>query len=163
MMCSWSDIQAMADRAARGAEVPFAQSAWFGAAAARHLAAGRNPDDLSVVLSAPDRLIKLSLSVERAIEKASMGAAVQRIDESPIDLLRSYVESMPCAADAQFDAAGLVVRIKLGEQTKRERPSQVAVPDGLWAQMEELARQSYVPGNAASRDKEVGADLMKLD
>ncbi|MEP1536809.1 MAG: hypothetical protein ABJQ34_05885 [Paracoccaceae bacterium] len=162
-MRSWAETQTLAERAARGAEVPFAQSAWFGAAAARHLAADRNADELSFVLSAPDALIKLSVAIERAIEKASMGVAEHHIHETPVDLVYSYVESMPCSADVKPDASGLVVRIDLSEPTKRDRPACVSVPDTLWARMEQLARLSLVPNSAASRDKEAGADLMKFD
>ena len=159
----WTETQALAERAARGAEVPFAQSAWFGAAAARHLSTGRNPEDLSFVLAAPDALIKLSGAVERAIEKASMGVAEHRIDETPVDLVLSYLESMPCAAETRLGASGLVVRIDLAELTTRDRPADVPVPDALWSRMEQLARLSLVPNSAASRDKEAGADLMKFD
>ncbi|MEP6018109.1 MAG: hypothetical protein ABJ251_06460 [Paracoccaceae bacterium] len=159
----WTETQALAERAARGAEVPFAQSAWFGAAAARHLATGRNPDDLSFVLAAPDALIKLSVAIERVVEKASMGVTEHRIDETPLDLVLSYLESMPCAVETRLGVSGLVVRINLAELTTRDRPADVPVPDALWSRMEQLARLSLVPNSAASRDKEAGADLMKFD
>ncbi len=163
MMRSWTETQALAERAARGAEVPFAQSARFGAAAARHLAENRDSAQLSKALNEPDVLLQLSLAVERAIESASTGTEVQHMPSGSVSLLQSYIESMPCSAEAQPDATGLVVRIDLSEPTTRKRPARVDVPDDLWAEMEALAKLTYVPDSAASRDKGAGAGLMELD
>ena len=163
MKRSWSETQAMAERAACGAEVPFAQAARFGAAAACHLAAGRDPAEIGLVLAAPDALVRLSLAVERLIERASMKPGAQEMAETPRDLALSYIESMPCAALVERGDTALHVNVDLASPAERIRPARVDVPDDLWAQMEMLAARTYVPDSAASREQGAGAGLMDLD
>ncbi|MEO1365430.1 MAG: hypothetical protein AAFU86_16825, partial [Pseudomonadota bacterium] len=70
MSRSWTEVQALATRAAAGAGVPAAQSLAFGAMLARHLADGGDEAPLHAALAAPDRILALAQRVEEVIEAA---------------------------------------------------------------------------------------------
>lgn len=163
MMRSWSEVQAMAERSALGAGVPFAQAARFGAAAARHLSENRKPDMIAEALNAPESITALSLEVERAVEAASSRGQPYLIALNPRELAASFLQALPC--DAVFEPVkdGLKAMVLLSDPQRRPRQARLDVPDMLWQQMEALAAQTYVPESEASRAQGAGAGLMELD
>ncbi len=162
-MRSWSETQALAERAALGAGVPFAQAARFGAAVARHLSEGRGPEMVAAALSQPSEIVALSLAVEEAVEAASRKQVPHVIVQKPAVLVASFLQSLPCDVELAPHADGLSATVRLDAQQKRARAARIDVPDALWSQMEVLAARTYVPESEASRARGAGAGLMELD
>lgn len=160
---SWSETQAIGERAALAVGVPFAQAARFGAAVARHLAENRPAQDVSDLLEAPDRILALSLQVERAIEAASLMTAPHEISETPHMLVASFLQSLPCGVRIEPAPGVLLVTVLLQEPPMRQRSARIDVPDALWEEMSRLAADTYVPESEASRLRGAGAELMQLD
>lgn len=161
---SFHDVQALAECAALGLGLPFAQAARFGAAAALHLGEGRPADALTSLLEKPAQISALSLQVERAVEAASTSASAFRLSEGPHIVAASFAHSLPCDVRVERVADGLDVRVLLNAPQKRARPNRVAVPVALWSRMEEIAgRPDTAGGSITVPLKAAGACLMELD
>lgn len=163
MTLSWTEVQAMAERAALGAKVPFAQAARFGAAAARHIAEGRTAKALVDVLNDPEQIIALSTEVERAVESASSLGRSHLILQEPRELAASFFQSLPCDAKLELLPEGLKATVLLNDPQRRRRVTHLDVPDDLWMQMEALATGTHLPHGEMSPKRGVGAGLMQLD
>lgn len=163
MMRSWSEVQALAERAALGAGVPFAQAARFGAGVARHLADSRPHELVSQAFADADHIVALSLEVDRAIEAASTSANRYDIRAAPELLVASLMQALPCDVRLHPSEQGLAVTVMLDAAPSGQKPLRIDAPERLWSEMEALAALTYVPESAASRARGAGAGLMELD
>ena len=159
---SWAETQSLAEKAALGIGVPFAQAARFGAATARHCAEGRPADVLLTVLDKPDAIIALSLEVERAVEAASLMRAPYEITDVSQTLAASFLQALPCDVALEPVSGGLSVSVHLQAPQKRPRPARLEMSQALWDRLQALAERTYVPDSAQSK-LGAGAGLMDLD
>lgn len=163
---SWTEIQALAVKAASGAQVPPAQALAFGAMCARHLADGGAETPLAQALAAPDTIVELAHSVETAIETASLSPRVVDIrvkEPGRRALTISWLASLPCQADITAQADRVQARLSLDQPSARGRPARIAVSGTLFDQMQALAARTYVPDSDASRSSGAGAGLTDAD
>lgn len=160
---SWTETQALAERAARGAGVPFAQAARFAAGVARHLAEGRDAADIAQALEDHEMILDISLDAERVIEAASIKGQPWSGKSDAPQLLKSVIEALPCASVVTFDGQQVQAKLMTAEPSKLARPDRLLVPGALLQQMDDLAKLTYVPDSAASRESGAGAGLMDLD
>lgn len=165
MSRSWNDVQSKATRAAMGAGVPPAQALAFGAMAARHLADGGDEGALGACLNTPAQIVVLAGQIEELVEAASISQGPVQLApaDKDRDLLMSWARSLPCQCDAQSDDTGLAFTLALTQPSRLARPDRVRVGDALWAAMDALAIQTYVPDSAASQAFGAGAGLMDID
>lgn len=163
---SWTEVQALAVRAATGAHVPAAQALAFGAMVPRHLADGGSDAALLDALARPDVIVTLAHRIEELIETASLSPRTVSTTEPDADrraLLVSWLASLPCQAEVTVHADKVQARLSLGAPGTRTRPERLDVGDDLFARMQTLAARTYVPDSAASRHSGAGAGLMDLD
>lgn len=163
---SWTEIQALAVKAAAGADVPAAQALAFGAMLPRHLADGGAEGPLAAALRTPADIVSLAHRVESMIEMASLSprtVTAQEDDAGLRALLISWLASLPCQADITASAAEVKARLSLSEPSTRTRPARITIGSALLAQLQDLAARTYVPDSAASRESGAGAGLMDLD
>ena len=163
---SWTEIQALAVKAATGAAVPPAQALAFGAMATRHLADAGPEAPLSEALVDPNAVLDLAHQIEAMIETASVSekpVGVSEQDPGRRALLISWLASLPCQAAITATSAEIRVRLSLTEPSARTRPARVAISSALFDQMQDLAARTYVPDSDASRATGAGAGLMELD
>lgn len=163
---SWTEIQALAVRAASGAGVPPSQALAFGAMLPRHLADGSDAAPLARALREPDIIIDLAHRVERMIEMASLSrraVAVRDQDPDLLGLLVSWLASLPCHAEIETSDEGVNVCLSLLDPSTRARPDRIGIAEKLLIQMQELAARTYVADSDESRAHGAGAGLMDLD
>lgn len=166
MQKSWTELQALAVKAALGAAVPPAQALAFGAMVPRHLADGGAQAQLIDALGTPDVIVTLAHKVEEIIETASLSARVvstQEADTGQRALLISWLASLPCQAGITNSAQDVHVHLSLTDPSTRSRPDRVTIAAPLFDVMQALAARTYVPDSAASRASGAGAGLMELD
>jgi len=163
---SWTEIQALAVKAATGAAVPPAQALAFGAMATRHLADGGSEAPLSEALNDSGTIVDLAHQIEAVIETASVSEQPVRVSEPDTGrraLLISWLASLPCQAETNATSAEIRVRLSLTDPSARTRPARVHIGTALFDQMQDLAARTYVPDSEASRASGAGAGLMDLD
>lgn len=163
---SWTEIQALAVKAATGAAVPPAQALAFGAMATRHLADGGAEAPLADALRSPDTILTLAHQVEEIIETASISGQMVSIaapNAAQRAVLISWLASLPCQAEITTQSEEIRVRLSLRDPSARTRPARVAIGTQLFDQMQTLAATTYVPDSAASRAGGAGAGAMDLD
>lgn len=163
MSRSWTETQALAERAARGAGVPFAQAARFAVGVARHLADNRPSDDILHAYENPDLISDIALDAERVTEAASVSGKAWTGHSDAPELLKSVIEALPCDSAVSIDGNQVHARLTLDEPSQKSRPARLFVPHALQTEMERLAKRTYVPDSAASREAGAGAGLMELD
>ena len=163
MTRSWNETQSLAERAARGAGVPFAQAARFAVGVTRHLSEGRRTGPIAAALDNPEIIHDLTIEVERIIEAASVSGSVWQGTSGSPELLQSVIESLPCASAVTVSGDQVHAHLVLSQPPSRARPARVKVPEKLHAQMNNLAQLTYVPDSAESRSTGAGAELMELD
>ena len=163
---SWTEVQALAVKAATGAAVPPAQALAFGAMAARHLADGGAEAPLAEALRNPATILPLAHQIEAAIEAASVSGETVSIAQPDVahrTMLISWLASLPCQAEITTLSDDIRVHLSLKDPSTRTRPARVTVGGALFDQMQDLAARTYVPDSAASRSGGAGAGLMELD
>ncbi|WP_299724330.1 hypothetical protein [uncultured Tateyamaria sp.] len=163
---SWTEIQALAVKAATGAEVPPAQALAFGSMLARHLADGGSEAPLSQALDTPATILALAHQVERMIETASVSGRVvgmREQDPGRRAMLISWLASLPCQAEITANADEVCATLSLSAPGLRARPARISIGSALFEQMQTLAARTYVPDSDASRAGGAGAGLMDLD
>ncbi|MDG1181749.1 MAG: hypothetical protein P8N30_03360 [Tateyamaria sp.] len=163
---SWTEVQSLAIRAARGADVPAAQASNFGNMLTRHLADGRDEAPLSEALKTQGAIVDLALRVEKVIEAASISSApVSLSEDAPYlcALLVSWFNSLPCRTQVQLSGNTMTVTLSLSEPNARARPARITLSAEFYAQMHDLAANTYVPDSEASRMGGAGAEQMGLD
>ena len=164
MTHSWTEVQSLAVRAARGAHVPAAQARDFGNMLTRHLADGGAEAPLSEALKTRGAIVDLALRVENVIEAASITAAPVSLHEDAPDLcalLVSWFTSLPCRVQVQLSGSILTVTASLSEPNTRVRPARITLSAALYTQMHDLAAKTYVPDREASRLGGAGFELIE--
>lgn len=157
---SWTEVQALAVKAATGAGVPPSQALAFGAMLPRHLADGGAEAPLSHALSAPSLILALAERAQAMVESASMSprlVTAREADAGTRALLISWLAALPCQVDITGSADELRVRLNLSEPSSRKRPARLTISDVLFDQMTALAVRAYVPDSDASRASGAGA------
>ncbi|MEL6618761.1 MAG: hypothetical protein AAFP16_07790 [Pseudomonadota bacterium] len=164
MTHSWTEVQAVAVRAASGAGVPPAQALAFGAMLARHVADGGSEAPLIAALDAPDRIVALAHQVEELIEAAS-------VTDKPVKttapaageraLLVSWLQSLPCRSVVEVSGPMVAAVLDLAAPGKRSRPPRLELSNVLYQKLQDLAALTYVPDSEASRTLGAGAQLMQ--
>jgi len=157
---SWTELQALATRAATGAGVPASQSLAFGAMVPRHLSDDGSDEPLGLALKSPKTIVSLAQVVETLIESASLSPRILKVrnsDTTQRALLVSWLAGLPCQADVVADGEGVQARLSLGSPNTRQRPDRVSISCDLLRQMETLAARTYVPDSAESRASGAGA------
>ena len=163
---SWTEVQALAVKAASGAGVPPAQALAFGAMLARHVADGGPQGALGAALSDPQLIVDLARRVETIVEAASVSATPVKATEQDTGtraMLVSWLSGLPCKAELDVAGARVNVRLALAEPSTQKRPERLVLDAGLLQQMNDLAAKTYVPDSDASRAGGAGAGLMELD
>lgn len=163
---SWTEIQALAVKAATGAGVPTGQALSFGTMLTRHLADEGAEAPLSHALNSPDSIVALAHQVETLIEAASLSRRLVTTHEARADrraLLVSWLNSLPCQAQIAVTDTQVSAILSLSRPSTQARPDRVTISDGLFAQLDRLAQRTYVPDSDASRASGAGAGLMELD
>lgn len=145
----------MAEDAALCLGLSLGQAARFGASTARHLAASRDAIELSSLLVDPIGIVDLTERVDSAIEEAALQRGPILLRGVPSDLLKSFLEALPCFVGLRTSDAGLHVLIVPGEPSRLDRPERIDVPDELWANLEATVARAE---NRTTR----GAGLMEL-
>lgn len=165
---NWSatEITALAGKAARGAGAPAQQAARFGQAAATHLMAGRSPDALSAALgllpAGPILAYPLVLDDALLCARARGSAAVLSVARD--DLLDSYIETLPFAAQAQTAADGTwALTLDFAKPRPRHPAHRISGCDALVSEMAALAARTFVPESESSRRAGAGAGLTDND
>lgn len=158
---SWSraEIAALAGKAARGVGAPPAQAALFGAAAALHLAQGRDPDLLTEALSAVPggAIIALPLVLQQVLLASRTDAEVEIAWDGDVDLLRSYLDTLHFACQLETDRPEKVTARFVPKTAAEQTPCRICGCEALLAQMTGLAARTLVPDSAASRSGGAGA------
>ncbi len=166
MSRSWTEVQALATRAAAGAGVPAAQSLAFGAMLARHLADGGAEAPLRSALDAPERIVALAQRVEEVIEAASISPRPVRTvepDASQRALLVSWLAGLPCATAIDVSGDTVLAALDLASPSTRARTERLLVSADLNEGLGTLAAKTYVADSEASRTMGAGAGLMDTD
>ena len=168
MTHSWTEVQALATKAASGAAVPPAQALAFGAMLTRHLADGGAEGPIVAALQAPETIVTLALRIERVIEAASLGVVpVSVIEEEPGQraLLISWLSGLPCQTDLKMKGDVIVASVTLSAPSQRTRPDRIRLSPVLETQMQDLAARTFVPDSDSSRASGAGtgAGQMELD
>ena len=166
MKVSANEVLTLAGKAARGGGAPPAQAVAFGRAALCHLSAGRDPGDLSDALDALPKgaILEIPLAFSRLIEAAEGDTAEGLLSVSaPPALLLSYAESQPFEVETEDEANGLKVTLSLTTPNTPAPIARVELPDGMHAQLNDLAQKTLVPESAASRISGAGAGLTDND
>jgi hypothetical protein len=159
MTRSMNEVMVLATKAARGAGAPPAQAAQFGAAAAAHLAAGRDVRSLHKALIAlPDGpIIALPLEILRIAETILARGPLQSAD---IDLVQSYVSTLPYQAHLSREH---LLELDLTKPATRIPVQRIELPDELYVEWSRLAARMLVPESDASRLSGAGAGLSDND
>lgn len=163
---SWTEIQALAVRAATGAGVPAAQALAFGAMLARHLADGGAQGALRDALETPSLILDIAHRVEALVETASLSPRVVEAEEPDAAqraLMISWLASLPCQSEVEVRGQTLTARLSLTAPSTRRRPVRITISKALLDDMKSLAARTYVPDSAASRAMGAGAGAMELD
>ena len=163
---SWTEVQALATRAAVGAGVPMAQALAFGTTAARHLADDEPEAALAHSLAAPETITALALQVEKMIERASLSPRPVPVDAPDADaraLLVSWLRALPCRTAIDVSGPRVLAALDLTAANAHARPDRVTLSAGLHATFTTLAARTYVPDSDASRAMGAGAGLMDPD
>ncbi len=143
-MTGWSEAEtiALATRAARGAGLHTAQASLYGAAAARHLAAGRQAASLGAALDAAAGTSRLLTRV--------LSLAAGRFSLPVHPLTCSALECLPGCIS--YDIADMITGIYHPQSVPAARTAaRLEVPDTLALMWESLALRTYVPESAVSR------------
>lgn len=162
---SWSvnELAGLAEKAARGAGAPLEQARWFGRAAAVHLGAGRDPEDLAQALAdlPGGAILTLHLAVTEAQLEANPSATLRT--EVPQALVRSYLETLPF--HVEISTAQDALRVAFDRQRPAGRPplTRVTPPEALACRLQDLAARTLVPESDASRRSGAGAGLLDND
>lgn len=164
---SWTELHALAVKAALGAGVPPSQALGFGAMLPRHLADGGSETPLAAALQAPDAIVSLAHQIEIMIEAASLSprlVSAKNPDAGQRTLLISWLTSLPCQAKVLATSEGVQACLSLHAPSCRERPARIVISHDLFAQLEALAARTYVPDSETSRASGagVGAGAMVL-
>lgn len=166
MSRSWTEVQALATRAAAGAGVPSAQSLAFGAMLARHLADGGAEAPLQSALDAPERIVALAQRVEEVIEAASVSTRPVKTvepDAGQRALLVSWLVGLPCRTAVDVSGDTVLAALDLGSPSTYSRTERLLVSADLDADLGALAARTYVADSEASRTMGAGARLMDTD
>ena len=162
MTHSMNEFAALAAQAAAGAGATTAQAGAFGAAAARHLAAGRDAADLGAALSSlpggPIRALPdwLNQTVEAA---GGVQVTLSLPAGFSAELARSYAET--CVWRCHAGPGELT--LDLGQPAAPASPARLSPPPNLIAAMRSLAARRLVPESARSRAAGAGAGLIDSD
>lgn len=159
MSFSANEVTALATKAARGAGADMGQAAAFGAACAGHLAADRDPAQISAALDAlPAGPIHHGPLVCR---QAARGADTVTLRANmPVDLARSYLETLPKPVTCTLlSSTGDSHPASSGA----EKASRIDLPRDLLTHLNRLAQETYVPNTEASRAAGAGAGLTDND
>jgi hypothetical protein len=163
MIGSVNEITNLAAKAARGAGAPQAQAEAFGRAAARHLAEGRDTDELAAALAALPGGIILEMPL------ALMRVAEDRLTQARIaagalpDLACSYAQSQGFACAVRREGADLVLSPQYDQPPPVLRMARLSLPGPLVDEMQQLAARLLVPETEASRLRGAGAGLTDND
>ena len=163
---SWTEVQALATRAAAGAGVPAAQSLAFGAMLARHLADGGDEAPLHAALAAPDRILALAQRVEEVLEAASISqrpVKTVEADAAQRALLVSWLTGLPCRTAIEVKDDTVLAALDLASPSTCARADRLMVSAALNDDLGTLAARTYVPDSEASRTMGAGAGLMDTD
>lgn len=165
---TWSaaEILALATKAARGAGAPPAQAARFGQVAPLHLMAGRKTELLAEALDAlPDGpVLSYPLAIDRALTALAQGHEAE-IAGVPFDeLLESYVDTVPFAAEVTHKTQGHVaLQVDFTVPRAPAVLHRISGCDALIALMLGLAARTFVPESDQSRKSGAGAGLTDND
>ncbi len=156
-----NELWGTAQKAARGAGFPVAQTQLFAAALLRHIAAGRPEDQIAQALIHTDEspILTLPALLDGALIE---GRATLQGSLTP-DLALSYAETH--AWQTQVVRAGRALHL-ICDGTRaapRPLPERLHISDRLWAHLGQLAAKTYVPATAASRLSGAGAGLSDND
>ncbi len=164
---SGAEIAALAERAARGAGFPPAQSAQFGRAAALHLASGGDSAALSDALATARKGPVLRLALLQDDLARAMTAAgpdiVLSIEPDDVALAPAYVALFPRDVSVVEIVKGspprparLHLRFGSDAVARPARLSRATVPEKLWQSFKALAARMDVPDSAESRARGAG-------
>ncbi|MFZ7090335.1 hypothetical protein [Primorskyibacter sp. 2E233] len=167
MSRSANEIMGLAQKAARGAGFPPQQAERFGRAAAAHLAANRNPEDLVQALRDPadSPVLRLPLLMDDVLRALSLTGPNVDLTLHPEDvsLASAYARLLPirvtdCTIVQDEDRQPrLHVSADLQTPGKTSFPARIEAPEDLIAQLSRLAAKTYVPASEASRSAGAGA------
>lgn len=143
MKRSINEIEALAFKAARGADVPLGHAEDF--ARAVGMLAMTQPDKLDCVTDAlrSEEVVAVPLAID------ALRCGAERVPLSGSPLIAGYLDraTLDFGVLIQWDGAN----ISLGGNVPRPTKGPVAVPDQVWAALEAFAQKTYVPATAASR------------
>lgn len=164
MTHSMNEFAGLAAQAAAGAGATTAQAGAFGAAAARHLAAGRDAAELRAALSAlpggPIRALPDWLA--QTVEAAGGAQVTLSLPAGPAaGLARSYAET--CVWRCHAGAGPGELGLDLGQPAAPASPARLSPPPDLLTAMRSLAARRLVPESARSRAAGAGAGLIDSD
>ena len=172
MTLSANEVQSLAAKAAKGAGFPPGQAESFGRAAVLHLADGRDARALSAALKDPhdSPILRLALLGDDILAActAMKGSAELTLNPDDAELALAYARLVPvrlkdCELTLRDDQPRLRVDADLGTPCRAKLPPRIDMPDALQAELQELARKTYVPATEASRRRGAGAGLTDND
>lgn len=166
MKCSANEVMTLAAKAARGAGAPPAQAADFGAAALRHLQAGREVDMLIDALKAlpSGPVIALPLVLMQILENSTDGIAEGGLEPgSNATLIQSYLDAQPFETQLENQAGSFHITLFPTKLKAAPLMPRVDAPDDLLASFQSYAARILVPESDASRLSGAGAGLTDND
>lgn len=172
MSYSANEIQALAAKAARGADFPVDQSDRFGRAAVQHLAAGGDEEALLAALADPSDspILRLPLLIDDVFAASAAIAGPVELTLHPGDaaLVESYARLLPIELSevtvvAREGTDRLRIAADLNAPATRKLPARIEMSDHLRAALTRLAVQTHVPASEASRLGGAGAGLSDND
>jgi len=169
MTLSWTELVALATKAARGAGAPAGQAAQFGTAAAVHLDKGRSAQDLTAALDAlpmgPIPLVPIHLRA--LLGTAQNGILTTEVETAALScgdqLLCSYVDALPYAHEVTPQSATVHLWMDTSDIRPLHNAARLTVPPELYDLLTAAAAQTFVPDTAASREGGAGAGLTDND
>ncbi len=154
---SVNELQGLATKAARGAGVPPEQAARYGAAAACHLAARRDPADLRMALDSP----QIATGLGTFATCLPAGPFTHTTDTPRLAL--SFLDALPGTVSVKATSGTLNGTHDPLTPGATALPPRLSAPGALMAFWSDLAARTYVPETEHSRLKGAGAGLTDND
>jgi hypothetical protein len=173
MSFSTNEIASLAQKAARGAGFPPAQSEHFGRAAVHHLGAEGPIEALIEALADPadSPILRLPLLMEDVLRALPLAGPqiTLTLQQGDAALVQSYARLLPihlthCTVLTDEDRhPRLVLTADHTRRGKRPLPLRIKAPPALVATLSQLASRTYVPASPVSRTTGAGAGNIDND
>ncbi|MDU8911813.1 hypothetical protein [Aestuariicoccus sp. MJ-SS9] len=173
MSYSVTEIQTLAQKAARGAGFPPSQAEAFGRAAALHLAEGGAPEVLLAGLATPgdSPILRLPLLMDDILRaREALGNEVTlSLHGDDGQLAPVYARALPLGLrgidieEIAGEPSKLHITLDPEARTPCKLPPRVDAPQALIDRLNDLAARTYVPATEESRLKGAGAGLTDND